>query len=437
VKPDFHPHRPAAFCVILAALLLFSSSQPADAQEEDDWGDEESLPIEIHGFGEAALGVRVTDDTTIADDFVLTEARFRLDVSHYSDRADLLFKGDLVADAVAGDMEIDIRQVLIALRAAKWLDVRLGRQVLTWGTGDLVFINDRFPKDFVSFFIGRADEFLKAPSNSAKFTFVTPPLNVDLVWTPIFTPDETITGERLSFFDPNTGQIESAATLGEPLDPILPPKGLRNGEFAGRLYRTISGYELAAYGYVGFTKRAAAFDTAANRLTYSRLDAFGASLRGNLAGGIANLEGGYYYSVDDKSGDDPDVPNSDIRGLAGYEREVARNFTLGLQYWLVWIQDYDELIDNSPEPEQEAPEADHTFTARLSWLLRRQTLLLSLFTFYSPSEDDAYLRPVIEYDWSDAVKLTFGGNVLLGPDKSFFGQLKNNSNFYVRVRYSF
>ena len=423
--------------MILPALLLFSSPQLAHAQEEDDWVDEKSLPVKIHGFGEAALGVRVVDDPTIADDFVLAEARFRLDLSHYSDRADVLFKGDLVADAVTGDVEIDIRQALVALRVAEWFDVRLGRQVLTWGTGDLIFINDRFPKDFVSFFIGRADEFLKAPSNSARFSFYTPPFDFDFVWTPVFTPDVAITGERLSFFNPRTGQIESAVTLGGPLDPMLPPKDLGNGEFAGRLYRTISGYELAAYGYVGFTKRAAAFDTAANRPTYSRLDAFGASLRGNLAGGIANLEGGYYYSVDDKDGDNPTVPNSDIRGLAGYEREIARNFTLSLQYWLVWTQDYDELIRNSLAPDLERPEARHTFTARLSWLLRQQTLLLSLFTFYSPSEDDAYLRPVIEYDWSDAVKLTLGGNVLLGPDASFFGQLKNNSNIYMRVRYSF
>ncbi len=395
------------------------------------------MPVEIHGFAEAAVGVRVVDDPAIADDFVLAEVRPRLDVSYFSDPADLLFKGDLVADAVTGNLEVDIRQALVALRAAEWLDIRAGRQVLTWGTGDLVFINDLFPKDFVSFFIGRADEFLKAPSNSAKFTLYAPWLDIDLVWTPVFTADETITGERLSFFDPRTGQIESAETLGGALDPVLPPKEIGNGEFAGRLYGTVSGYELAAYGYLGFSKQPAAFDTAVNQPTYSRLDAFGASVRGNLAGGVANLEGAYYYSVDDKDGDDPTVPNSDIRGLAGYEREIARNFTLGLQYWLVWTRDYDELIDNSPEPEFEPPEAKHTFTARLSWLLRQQTLLVSLFTFYSPSEDDAYLRPAIEYDWSDAVKLTLGGNVLLGPDTSFFGQLKNNSNVYMRVRYSF
>ncbi|MFV1985962.1 MAG: hypothetical protein ACC682_01665 [Gemmatimonadota bacterium] len=334
------------------------------------------------------------------------------------------------------DVEIDVRQTLIALRAADWLDVRIGRQVLTWGTGDLVFINDLFPKDFVSFFIGRADEFLKAPSNSAKFTFYTAPVNFDIVWTPSFTPDVAVTGERLSFFDPRTGQIESSTTLGGPIDPRLPASTLGNSEFAGRLYRTISGNELALYGYVGFNKQASAVDTAGN-LTYSRLNALGASVRSNLLGGVASLETGYYRSVDDGSGADARVPNSDARFLAGYEREIAANVTLGLQYWLVWIQDYGQLIDNSPSPEFEPPEANHTFTTRLTWLLSQQTLRLSLFTFYSPSGDDAYLRPVLDYDWSDSVKLSLGGNILLGPEASFFGQFQNNTNVYARLRYSF
>ena len=130
MRTDFRPHGLAAFYAVLPLLLVSLSFRPVYAQEEDDWGDEESLPIQIHAFGEAALGVRVVDDPTMADDFVLAEARFRLDISHYGDRADLLFKGDVVADAAVGDVEIDIRQVLITLRAAKWLDVRLGRQVL-------------------------------------------------------------------------------------------------------------------------------------------------------------------------------------------------------------------------------------------------------------------------------------------------------------------
>ncbi len=35
-----------------------------------------------------------------------------------------------------------------------WLDLRLGRQIITRGVGDLVFINDVFPKDWSAFFPG-------------------------------------------------------------------------------------------------------------------------------------------------------------------------------------------------------------------------------------------------------------------------------------------
>ena len=423
----------------VAAALFFGwvgAATPAHAQE-DDWDDEKALPVEIHGFAEAAVGVRVTEDPIQPGDFVLNEARFRLDVSRYSDRADVVFKGDLLADGLSRDVEIDIRQALVTLHAAEWLDVRAGRQILTWGTGDLVFINDRFPKDFLSFFIGRDDEFLKAPSNTARFTFYSNLIDLDLVWTPTFTPDRAITGQRLSFFDPRAGALVSATTQGGPVDPLPPPQKLENGEFAGRLFRTVAGYELNLYGYIGFTKQAFAFDTAANTPAYSRLDAYGASARGNAFGGIANLEGAFYYSVDDKNGTDPNVPNSELRALGGYERELAANLTAGVQYYLQSIQDYDALVANSPTPEFEPPQAKHTFTLRLTYLLSQQTIVLSMFTFYSPSSKDAYLRPIVEYDWSDDVTITAGANILLGPDPSFFGQLENNSNAYARLQYSF
>ena len=95
---------------------------------------------------------------------------------------------------------MDVRQAVIILRASDWLDVRAGRQVLTWGTGDLLFLNDLFPKDFVSFFVGRDDEYLKAPANALRLTFYSSLVNLDLVATPVFEPDRSITGERLSFF---------------------------------------------------------------------------------------------------------------------------------------------------------------------------------------------------------------------------------------------
>ena len=85
--------------------------------------------------------------------------------------------------------------------------ITLGRQILTWGTGDLVFINDLFPKDWVSFFIGRDVEYLKAPSDALKVSAFSGWANLDLVYTPRFDADRFIDGRRLSFFNTGRGRL--------------------------------------------------------------------------------------------------------------------------------------------------------------------------------------------------------------------------------------
>jgi hypothetical protein len=423
--------------MLSSALLLGTAFfAQGSALAQDDWDDEGDLPGAIHGFAEGAVGGRVVDNSTQPDDILLGEARFRLDLAHYGDRAELYFKGDFVADDVEGDTYIDIRQTAILLRAAGWLDIRAGRQVLTWGTGDLLFINDRFPKDFVSFFIGRADEYLKAPSNSLKTTFYSRFVNTDIVWTPVFTPDTYITGERLSYFDPSKPGRTSATETGGPLEVEEPAKLWENGEFAGRLFRNVRGYELAAYGYVGFAKQPVAFDTTTMMPTFSRLAIWGASARGNLLGGIGNIEGAYFDSYKDRDGTNPDLPNSEVRGLAGYERELVANLTTGLQYYFEWTLEYDSLLASSPAPEFAPEEIRHLITARLTQLLRQETLTLSLFVYYSLNEKDGYARPVVDYKWSDAVTATVGANLMWGDQHTFFGQLQDDSNVYARVRYS-
>jgi hypothetical protein len=353
-------------------------------------------PVEIHGFGEAAVAGRFLENPVIADDFALAEARFRLDVSHFTDFAELSFKGDLIADDVIGDVEIDIRQAVITMHLS-----------------------------------------LKAPSNSVKFSVYPRPASLDVVWTPVFTPDRYITGVRLSYFDASVPGLVSAESMGQPLTAALPPRTLGNGEFAGRLYRTFGGYELALYGHVGFTKRPLAFDPTLDTATFARLGAYGASVRGAVAGGIGNAEGSYYDSWDDRSGTDPNVPNSEVRGLLGYERELLANFTLGLQYYLQWTLGYDQLIANSPAPQFEPDELRHTFTLRTTYRFRRETMILSLFAFVSPSDRDTHLRPSFTYAWSDAVRLDLGANIMAGNESGFFGQLEESSNIYGRLRYSY
>ena len=421
------------FLLLAFLITLIPGISGAQNQEEDDWDEEEGLPVEIHGFVEGALARRVKEDAVQSDDFLLGEARFRLDLSYFSDRVDLAFKGDFVADGVADEIDGDLRLATVTLRALDWLDIRAGRQVLTWGTGDLVFLNDLFPKDFVSFFIGRDDEFLKGPSTSLKLTFYSGLANLDVVWSD-FAPDRFITGERLSFFDPEVPGLVSAETMGGPLESS-PSNDI--GELALRAFRNVRGYELAAYGYVGFFKQPVGFDSEEDLATHPRLAVYGGSVRGNFVGGVTNFEGAYYDSLDDQAGEDPNVPNSQMRGLVGYERELFQNFTAGFQYYVEWTLDYDRLIASSSWPQFEPPERRHLFTTRLTHRLLQQTLTLSLFIFTAPWDGDGYLKPQLTYNWTDAMAIAGGANILFGPDPTFFGQIENNSNVFFRVRYSF
>jgi hypothetical protein len=422
--------------VFLITLIpgLIPELSGAQDHEEDDWDEEEGLPVEIHGYVEGALARRVKKDPVQSDDWLLGEARFRLDLSYFSDRIDLAFKGDVVADGVADEIDGDLRLATVTLRTLDWLDIRAGRQVLTWGTGDLVFLNDLFPKDFVSFFIGRDDEFLKVPSNSLKLTFYSPLTNLDVVWSQ-FAPDRFITGERLSFFDPEVPGLVSAETMGGSLESSLPSNDI--GELHVRAFRNLGGYELALYGYLGYFKQPVGFDPEEDLATHPRLAVYGGSVRGNFLGGVTNFEGAYYDSLDDQAGEDPNVPNSQLQGLVGYERELFQNFTAGFQYYVEWTLDYDRLIASSPWPQFEPPERRHLFTTRLTHRLLQQTLTLSLFIFTAPEDGDGYVKPQLTYNWTDALAIAAGANILFGPDPTFFGQLENNSNVFFRARYSF
>jgi hypothetical protein len=83
-------------------------------------------------------------------------------------------------------------------------------------------------------------------------------------------------------------------------------------------------------------------------------------------------------------------------------------------------------------------EVRHVLTLRLTQMLMNQNLMLSLFTFYSPSDNDVYIRPIVTYKMTDHWMITANGNFFAGEDDhTFFGQFRYNSNVNLGVRYSF
>jgi len=389
-------------------------------------------PVEMHGFYEVRAGYRLQNDPH-QKDMSIMENRLQLDFASYPDWGDLKFKGDVVGDLVLEKFDFQTREAYIFTRPADNMDLTVGRQVLTWGTGDLVFINDLFPKDWQSFFIGRDDEYLKSPSDAVKMSLFSDAVNLDVVFTPKFDSDKFISGQRISYWNAGTGRIE-----GENAEKSSdkPDRWFTDSEIAARLYKNIDNYEYALYAYRGFWKSPGG-ENAGGELIFPDLNVYGASVRGKVGKGIGNLEIGYYDSADDQGGKNGMVNNSEMRYLAGYKQEIGKDLTLGLQYYIEQMMNYDDYLDNlSAGPARD--EFRHLITARLTKLLMNQNLRLNLFAYFSPTDRDCYIRPNINFKATDNLALEVGANIFFGDyPNTFFGQFKYNTNIYTAIRYSF
>lgn len=426
--------RPLTLLLLLLPLAAVSQDDVwDDVWAEEEWEDDAAGP-RWSGFVEAGFGTRIQRDPLLDERGTLQEVRARAESEWNLADVLLSLKADAGYDGIEDETFADVRDLAMSFGWGGSVDVRIGHQVQTWGTGDLLFLNDLFPKDFVSFFAGRDDEYLKAPGSSIRLTRYGSAFNVDLVWTPVFEPDETVTGERFSFFSPLAGGNVAPVP---PLSAIEPSESLDNGELALRIFRTVESTEYALYGYRGFFKQPSAL-TADFEPTFAPLDAYGASLRRPLGPGLVNTEVAWYRSRDDRSGSDPLVPNDQVRLLAGYEWEAATRLTVGFQYYLEWTLDHDALLTASLAPQYEPEEFRQLLTNRLTYTTGRDRYTWSLFTFLSPTDEDVYLRPQFTLRYSDAWSVTAGGNLFAGNHAhTFFGQFEDASNVYLRLRFNY
>ncbi len=404
-----------------------------------------ALDTELHGFVDGRAGVRTQNDPH-EDDSSLTEARLQLDSLTYLEHATLQARADLVYDDLVDDIEkvdmengdgfIDLREFNILFTPVDIVDVKVGRQILTWGTGDLLFINDLFPKDWNSFLLGRDEEYLKAPSDAIFASFFPDIGVIDVAYTPRMDADRYVDGRRLSYWNPMT---QSMAGQNAVVDADRQDEWFKDQEVAVRYYRPVLMCEGALYAYHGYWKSPAGFDPVGMNAYFPQLNAYGGSVQASVGKALFNAEAGYYDSREDRSGTDPFVPNSEFRFLTGYQREIARNTSATLQYYAEWMMDYDSYKSNLPTPIDTArDEVRHVITLRLTKMMMNQNLILGLFTFYSPSDNDAYFRPNATYKLSDHWQLTANGNLFIGEEKhTFFGQFQRDSNVNLGVRYSF
>jgi len=353
--------------------------------------------------------------------------QLKLDASEGAWR--LLAKGDLALDHLGRRDESELREGYLDYSGGNW-DLRIGRQVITWGLGDLVFVNDVFPKDYEALFAGRPLEYLKRGTDALKLGAYPDFASFELVAAPNFRPSRTPDPGRFRLYDPMPGVANRETDT---------PGG---GEWGLRIYRDVAGWDAALYLYHGFQRTPSMRSdsmTMPTKITYfyPELSLYGASLSGRVGEGVLSLEAAYYDSRQDQTGADFTVPNSQTRLLAGYQIQPVEDLSLGLQYYAEHMHDYPAYRAALPAGFPVDDRLNHTVTLRVTQLLMHQTLRLSAYAAHNANTGDQFINPEARYSFTDRVWGAVGANLFSGKPWGQFGQLSNDDNVYLQMRYEF
>lgn len=357
------------------------------------------------------------------------EERARLKLEASAGDWQIALKGDLAYDHLGRQQEAELREGYADYVAGNW-DLRVGRQVITWGLGDLLFVNDVWAKDHEAMFAGRPMEYLKRGMDAVKLSAYPEFAAFELVVAPDFRASRTPDANRFHLYDPMPSVTNRSTVT---------PDGT---ETALRIYRDIAGWDAALYLYRGYQRTPSMrpdSTTAPTQISYvyPKLSVIGASASGRLGEGVLSLEAAHYDSPEDRAGNDFTVPNAETRLLAGYQLQPGTDLSVGLQYYLEHMHDYAAYLAAQPVGFPVERRTRQTVTLRLtqSWL--HQTLRLSVYASSRLHDGDSFINPELRYSFNDRLWGALGANLFNGPRTGPFGQLAHDDNLYVQVRYEF
>jgi len=354
-------------------------------------------------------------------------AQLKLDASDGAWR--LLAKGDLAWDHLGRQDQSELRELYVDYTASNW-DMRIGRQVITWGLGDLVFVNDVWTKDHEALFSGRPMEYLKRGVDAVKLGAYPEFANFELVVSPSFRESRIPDARRFHLYDP----MPAVTTRGT----VKPGQG----DLGLRVYRDVGGWDAALYLYRGYQRTPSMRPdsmTAPTRITYfhPQLSVYGASASGRVGDGVLSLEAARYDSREDRSGADFAVPNTQTRLLAGYQFQPMDDVSLGFQYYGELMHDYDAYRTALPAGFPVDRRWSHTLTARWTQFFLHQTLRFSVYASHNDSNGDQFVSPELRYSFTDRIWGAVGANLYDGKPWGQFGQLRRDDNVYLQMRYEF
>jgi hypothetical protein len=331
---------------------------------------------------------------------------------------------DAVHDDAVRARDVDVREAFFDWAATPALDLKAGRQVITWGVSDYLYVNDIFPKNYDSFFTGGSFDRMKEPVDALKALARTGSVDVEVVLARS-KADTLPAAERFT---------ATAATSG-----ALEDDNGRRPDLAAKVAAQWAGWDVAAHAARFRSREPRLSMTGAGlRFDQPRTDHLGVSATGNLAAGLGWVEAAVRRVSTGQPGTvvDRQFLGSAARMIAGYSREVGPDLTASAQLQVEGTTDrgrYAASLAPGVRPLRRLTSIVH-LRALGRW--RNQTLGAGLQAFLG-SEGDSHFNPFLAWSPADGWSLEGGANLFRGQPDTRYGAFRDDSNVYVLGRYSF
>ena len=372
-------------------------------------------------------------------DFAILQNTLNLNITKSGDK--IAFKANpMLYHYNTDSLDLRLRELYLDLYFNNF-DLRIGKQQIVWGKADGVFITDVVsPLNLSEFLLPDFDE-IRIGVNAVKFDYYIGNNTFEVIWLPNFTPTEKPGTSSIWYIQP-----EFLITPAFDWSRAEVKPGLENSEIFVKYsaltskidFELMGGYTWDDYPAMHIDKQVDMSSgspvltglniTPEHHRLYLGGGSFSTEIKGIVLRGETAYYNGKYFQTEDPLAIGALVQKDYLHYLIGLDYSIG-NIKFSTQFIQKVILDYDENMQNE--------EIENTMTFLARYDLLRETLHLELFSYIGLTNGDALIRPKITYDFDDSFSILLGSNIFIGDNEGRFGQYKDNSMGYVKLKYSF
>lgn len=385
--------------VVIIALLWCLLPHPAAAQDED------SLSVGVKGFVDTYHALR----TDAPNDWMSSRSRVRGEVTIERNHIGAFISANLVHNAILKDRSgFQLREAYAYYSNNHW-DVRVGRQIITWGVADALRLTDIIsPMDYTEFLAQDYDD-IRIPEGGLRLRYSHEKWSLEAIAIPVNAYFELPTDEE------NPWSVGPIAIDSEPKHRLY------NMEYGGRLSFFLSGIDFSLSALHTWNKQPALYNGLGE---YRRMTMLGADVSIPIGQFVVRGEAAEYLDEAQSGTGSGQVPRaSSTNILAAIDWYPGSDWTLSAQY----AHKYVALGEHRNTG---------LATFRISKELFHNTLALQSFAYIDVTNGGIYNRFSADYALNDQLHAIVGYD-FFHADNGMFNVYRHNSELWLKAKYSF